>query len=405
MRVLHVTPHLGGGVGKAHAVLRGAMPAEVDQTYVLLEPPRDTRYADLIEARGGHIVVAGGLDGVASLAGAADIVQFEFWNHPRMFECLARGALPAVRSVFWSHISGLAPPLIPPGLIVDAGRFAFTTEASRRIEALALLPDEVRNRIAVVNSGFGFEHHVRGGRSSRDTPAIAYLGTLDFVKIHPWFFDVIDRLPDDDLRVSVCGDLNADGLVAARARAMQHPERIRFRGKTADAAGALADANIFFYPLQPDHYGTAENALVEAMSLGLVPVVLTNPAEMEIVRHGETGLLAKSVDECVSLLQLLSASPGLRAHLSSNAKRFVAEERNPARSAQDFMILWLGLLAEPKRHHDWRHAVGDSPAEWFLATQGGLASAGVGDQSGAKGSLAHFEKVFSGDVSLAQLRA
>ena len=113
MKVLHITPHLGGGVGKAHAALRGAMPGEVDQTYVLLEAPRDTRYADLIAEQGGRIVIADNLDQVAALAGAADIVQFEFWNHPRLFECLARCDFPAMRSVFWSHISGLFQPLIP----------------------------------------------------------------------------------------------------------------------------------------------------------------------------------------------------------------------------------------------------------------------------------------------------
>lgn len=407
MRVLHVTPHLGGGVGKAHAALRGAMPPEVKQTYVLLEPPRDARYADLIAACGGHIVVADGLDAVASRAGEADIVQFEFWNHPRMFECLARCAFPAMRSVFWSHISGLAAPLIPPGLIAEAGRLIFTTEASHRIAALALLPDAARRRIGVINSGFGFDHGGVDVRSPLNAPAIAYLGTVDFVKMHPGFFDVIDRLPGDAGEVSIWGELNADGPVAARARAMQHPERIRFRGKTADPARALADANIFLYPLQPDHYGTAENALVEAMSLGLVPVVMKNPAEMQIVRHGETGFLAGSVDECVSLLQRLFALPQLRAELSRNAKRFVLTQRTSGRSAQDFTILWLGLLAEPKRHHDWRHAIGASPAEWFLATHGesgSSAGAGAYAQTGRKGSLAHFEKVFAGDASLAQLR-
>ena len=49
---------------------------------------------------------------------------------------------------------------------------------------------------------------------------------------------------------------------------MRHPERISFAAQTAEPAAALSEADIFFYPLQPDHYGTAENALIEAMSLG-----------------------------------------------------------------------------------------------------------------------------------------
>ena len=58
MHVLHVTAHLGGGVGKAHAALRAAMPTGIRQTYLLLEEPRDRRYADEIAAHGGEIVFA-----------------------------------------------------------------------------------------------------------------------------------------------------------------------------------------------------------------------------------------------------------------------------------------------------------------------------------------------------------
>ena len=106
MKILHVTPHLGGGVGKAHATISAVLPDVVEQTFVLLEAPRDRRFIDKIEASGARVIIAESLDHVASLAREADIVQFEFWNHPRMFECLARTEFPPIRSVFWSHISG-----------------------------------------------------------------------------------------------------------------------------------------------------------------------------------------------------------------------------------------------------------------------------------------------------------
>ena len=170
-----------------------------------------------------------------------------------------------------------------------------------------------------------------------------------------------------DIRVSVWGA--ADDAVVARAQAMRHPERIRFRGETADPAAALAEADIFFYPLQADHYGTAENALVEAMSLGLVPVVLGNPGGKAIIRDGETGFVAHSIAECVSLLQMLLLLPELREKISRNAMRYVAENLTPAQSALEFMILWLGLISEPAQQCDFRAVIGDSPADWFLATQ------------------------------------
>jgi glycosyltransferase involved in cell wall biosynthesis len=405
MKVLHVTPHLGGGVGKAHAALRSVLPGEVEQTFVLLEQPRDRRYLEQIEAAGGRVVVASDLGPVAHLAGKADIVQFEFWNHPRMLECLACCPFPAIRSVFWAHISGLGRPLIPSGLMEEAARFVLTTKASLEGAAVARLSEPAK--LAVINSGFGFANPPRRPDRRGEAPAIAYLGTVDFVKMHPGFFDAIDRLTGD-IDVSVWGAIDPSGPVAAVARAMRHPQRITFRGEAATPMAALADADIFFYPLQPDHYGTAENALIEAMSLGLVPVVMNNPAERAIVRDGETGFIAHSIEQAASLLQMLFASPDVRERVSRNAAAFVMESRTPEQSARDFMVLWLGLLAKPPRQCDFRAAIGGSPAEWFAATQGlpgaAWSLATKNPEQRTKGSLAHFESVFAGDASLARLR-
>ncbi len=196
------------------------------------------------------------------------------------------------------------------------------------------------------------------------------------------------------------------GPVAVRAQAMRHPERVHFHGATTEPRVALSNADIFFYPLQPDHYGTAENALIEAMSLGLVPVVLNNAAEMAIVHDGETGFVARSVEQATSLLQMLLSSPDVGQRIAKNAIEHVAETRTLDQSAREFMILWLGMLSKRPQHCDFRRAIGESPAEWFVATQGlpGASSRWSVAQQPAKGTLEHFESVFAGDASLTRLR-
>ena len=407
MKILHVTSHLGGGVGKAHAAIGQALPKEIERTFVLLEPPRDHRHVTAIEASGTPVVVARGLDNVADLAAGADIVQFEFWNHPRLFECLARTPFPAMRSAFWSHTSGLFSPVIQPGLIEQADRFVFSTEASRAARGCDLLSQSAKQKLAVINSGFGFADAPARARPRRRPPTIAYLGTVDSVKMHPGFFNAIDRLDGNDIYVDVWGAVA--GPVAAHARAMRHPERIRFRGQTVAPAAALSDAEIFFYPLQREHYGTAENALIEAMSLGLVPVVLDNPAELAIVQHGKTGYVGHSIEACTDGLQHLLSAPDQLERLSGHAVRHIAETRTPARSARAFLDLWRELLSEPVRRPDFRSVIGDNPAEWFLATQclpGELwrpLPAAIEPERPAKGMLAHFESVFPRDPSLSWL--
>ena len=209
--------------------------------------------------------------------------------------------------------------------------------------------------------------------------------------------------------LSVWGSLDPSGPVAARVRAMRHPERIEFCGETCRACRRAGEADIFFYPLQPDHYGTSENALIEAMSLGLVPVVMNNLAEAAIVVDAKSGFIARSIEDCVSLLQMLLLLPDLRGKMSQTAIRHIAETRTPAQSALDFMIVWLGLLCEPTRICNFRDAIGESPADWFLATQrlpGAAWESPSDDQPRkiSKGTLAHFEEVFAGDASLARLR-
>jgi glycosyltransferase involved in cell wall biosynthesis len=441
------------------------MPADVRQTYLLLEEPRDRRYADEIAARGGEIVLAQDLQDVARHCAGADIVQFEFWNHPKLFECLARTAFPALRSVFWSHVSGLFRPVIAPGFFAAADRFVFTTPASMVLgEGVAA---EQRARLSSIGSGFGFPSppskspslefldvtppsalpgispsrgEIRWGTALPQTDAscytsgfcsgqeasllpisplegempgraeggnqildaghpITYLGTVDFVKMHPGFFDAIDAL-SHDTEVAIWGSHDPAGDITARACAMRYPERIRFMGQTADPQSALSRSRIFFYPLRPDHYGTAENALIEAMSLGLVPVVLANPAENAIVEHGVTGFVAASVDECAIILDRLLDRPEEVEAIGRNAARTAREKYMPEHSAKAFVSLWSSLLVEPKHHHDFASVTGRTPLDWYGATQflpGEKVRLDSTSDKQSKGTLAHFRSAFPDD--------
>ena len=360
----------------------------------------------MIEATGARVTVVADLADVALKARDADIVQFEYWNHPKLYECLARCDFAPMRSVFWSHISGLFKPVIQPALIAAASRFVFTTLASIAAPGVAALQAAEPRKVTTINSGFGFADVAAHERAA--TPAIAYLGTVDFAKLHPGFFDAIDALEGDDIDVSVWG-ADVTGEAAARVERMRHPERVRLRGQTTDPRAALSDAGIFFYPLRPDHYGTAENALIEAMSLGLAAIVLNNPAEDAIIRDGITGLIGRDIAECGALLRTMLDSPDRRARIGRNAMQDVVATRTPEISAEEFVKLWQGLLDEPAREACFRDAIGDTPADWYLSTQrlpGTPWQPAPADSCliASKGSLAHFESVAKDDVSLADLR-
>jgi glycosyltransferase involved in cell wall biosynthesis len=336
MKILHIAVHLGGGIGKAHAAIASELPRSVEQTFLLLEEPIDRRHTDAIVRSGGRVIVECDPVQIRALALQADIVQLEYWGHPLLNKYAQFGFVPGVKTVCWSHVSGLFPPSLAAFLAVD--RFVLTSDIS-----MPVVPRALRNRTSVINSGFGFAGMRSHARSPRRNPAVAYLGTVDFKKMHPGIFDAVDAFDDDMTPVSLWGHISPD--VATRAAAMRHPERVKLRGHTLDPASALAEADIFFYPLRCDHYGTAENALVEAMSMGLVPVVFDNPAETKIVAHGKSGFVGHTIDECVSCLRRLVQAPSLREEMGANAAR-AAQTKSPSRSANAFVALWAALAAE-----------------------------------------------------------
>jgi len=96
----------------------------------------------------------------------------------------------------------------------------------------------------------------------------------------------------------------------------------------------------------------------------------------------------------------------VRERISANAIRHIAQTRTPAVTAQDFMIQWLGLLAEAPRCNNFTCAIGETPVDWYFSTQGSreMPSARHLAETPSKGTLAHFESVFAGDESFSRLR-
>ncbi|MCC7253997.1 glycosyltransferase [Hyphomicrobium sp.] len=395
-------------MGKAHAALCAASGPEIQRHYVLLEAPRDLRFAEQMRASGASLTIAPDFAAIARLGSEADIVQVEWWNHPRIYECLCRANLPPMRTVFWSHVSGLHAPYIPTGLFAAADCFLLTSVCSLDAPNIAALSEEARGRIDVANSGVGFEGHGRASQDGASPLPIAYMGTVDFSKMSPQVFEVIDAVEETEFTVSIWGAVDPGGEVAHRAAAMRLPERVAFKGLGVDPRAILAEAGIFLYLLQPHHFGTAENALVEAMSLGWAPLVFANPAETAIVRHGETGFVEKDAAAACRRLAWMMRHPEAVARIGQQAAAEISATRTSESMARTLQRAYRNVLAREKRPTDFRAILGETPADWFLSTQClnardyeavRFSTSG----SASKGSFSHFLACFPGDPSLLAL--
>lgn len=410
MKILHVAAHLGGGVGKAHSSLVEADAPFIRRHYVLLEEPRDPRYAISLQQIGAALTIAPGAAEIARLAAEADIVQIEWWNHPRIYECLCQTAWPEMRTVIWCHISGLAAPFVPTGLLRAADRFLFTSECSLIAPAVAALRPDEADRLGVVNSGFGYAPRHRRSAEDRRPGSVGYVGTVDFSKMSRAMFDVADASGGDADPVSIWGAVDVSSEVARAAQSMKRPERVRFMGHTDDPAAAFAGMQIFLYLLRRDHFGTAENALVEAMSCGCTPLVFANPAEAAIVKDGETGFVVDDAREASERLRWMLRHPDETIDMGNRAAQDVARTRMPAYSAAAFARIYGDLITRERRPVGFRAVLGQSAAEWFLGTQspdGSVADASrfSRDATAAKGSLGHFFACYPEDPSLQRLVA
>lgn len=374
MEILHITAHLGGGVGKVLSRLVEASTCNrcgVHHTIACLDVPEKNQFIDHVRSHGGDLLICPSLDKLTVRADEADIVQVEWWHHPAVAGWLGRSALPAMRLVVWSHVSGLHPPEIPPDFVIMPHRFLFTSHCSWEHSRLSALGPEIRQRVDTVFSSGGFDDLPDPPLRLLNEPLrVGYVGTLNFAKLHPRLLDFLAAVDFPGFRLSLVGDPTTGTDLLNQAKIRGIAERLNIRGYTTHVATELTQFNVLAYLLNPLHYGTTENALLEAMAMGVVPIVFDNPAERYLVRHGETGLVVDSPTTFAHALAYLAAYPEERLRLSTNASREVRERFSIQHTTRALQSHYHAVLEDEKRFFDFRPVFGTTPADWFRACQG-----------------------------------
>lgn len=418
MKLLHVTAHLGGGVGKVLSRLVEASARQGDgiqHTIACLEAPERDQFVGHALAHGATLLICPTADELARRIAGADIVQLEWWHHPVVAGWLGRGPLPPMRLVVWSHVSGLHVPLPPTAFVTAPHRFLFTSPCGLDRPEFAALTAAQRQRLDAVFSSGGFDDLPPPPERPDDAPLrVGYFGTLNFAKLHPEILDYLAAVDLPGFKLILIGDPAHGQSLVAEAERRGLGGRLELRGYRTDVAAELAQLDVLAYLLNPLHYGTTENALLEAMAMGVVPIVLDNPAERHLVRHGETGLMVSSPADFATALRRLATLPAERRALATAASHEIRRRFDVAHTAARLRGHYQAVLAEAPRSIDLRPALGPTPSDWFLACQGSEARRflpdGSVDLSGtpphflfepSKGSARHFHRAFPDDPRLA----
>ncbi len=415
-KVVHLTAHLGGGVGKA---LSGLVTQAIRNrsrfrhTVVCLERPEKTQFLRLIEAAGGEVIVSPSPNRLKRIVAEADIVQLEWWNHPATVACLCSTPLPPMRLVVWCHISGLHQPRIPMQLINTADRVMFTSPCSLEEVGISIARFQTPERFSVVHSCGGFNGLPLPAQQAEPGIRAGYIGSLNFAKLHPQYVQFLSAVRLPGFRVKIIGDETNRAILEQQCADAGRPGLLDFRGYTDDIARELSSLNVITHILNPEHYGTTENALLEAMAMGIVPVVLDNPAERHIIDHLVTGLVVHSPREFGEAFAWLSDHPDDLRRIGRNAAKYVRRKFAVSRMYAALSSNYSSALTVPKHRISFTDIFGTIPADWFLANQNlpefftaGLKPDDInvlslpGLLERTKGSVFHYHSHFPEDHSL-----
>lgn len=262
MKILHISPHAGGGVG---TVLMGWIDNDNINTHeVALLDSCNEKFWRWIHKTGisGAFFQSKQPLFLEPMIQKADIVVVHFWDHPMLIELLTR-PLPACRMVFWIHknydipVKYLTYPdrVLGTSPIQKIGEHIWSTGDMTRFFSVQPKPHE------------GF-----------------VVGTVLSPKLHPQFKEMCYRI-ESQIPEKVTF------LCVGESGESYYPRSFDFTGAVDDTALYFAKMDVFGYPLRPDHYGTCEQVMGEAMAAGLPVVAFDNPAERCIIYHGINGVL------------------------------------------------------------------------------------------------------------------
>lgn len=383
--ILHITPHLGGGAGKALSGIT-AYDRHCESDYhhriLILEEPEKDQFIKACRSVDVDVIISADETLIAREIEASDIVVLSWWHHPAMARFLSMFPPIPLRLVLWSHVSGCNYPMLPFEFASSVHKTLFTTYYSLDNPYWTVEQREKFKASAHIIYGLGeLDAPLTGNAAScgnayarrrADAFSIGYVGTLNYGKLHPDFVEyckaVTDRIPD--ARFIMVGDRENSAAINERASSLGIADRFEFTGYTHDVKEELARFDLFGYPLNPWHFGTTENALLEACAAGVPVVALNQCTEKYLITHNETGLLADSKEHYAELIEYLYDHPGERERLGRNAQQYVKKEFSMKKNCDTLHEALDQVMAMAPRSCEFVSLFGSQPYQWFLSCLG-----------------------------------
>jgi len=387
LSILHITPHLGGGIGSV--VLNWVKKDNSGNSHIIVSLDENNNkdwkeidnHFELITIHENCFVRKDFNVFLKISIEQADIIIIHYWNHPLLYDVMINFQWPSCRLLLWCHINGLFPPYtIPEKLLNFVDYFIFTSPVSYECNAVKNLSNANRGKIGVIWSTVGTDGFDDLEKVPHDSFNVGYIGTADFGKLNPNFVNLCSQVNIPDVRFIVISQDPQQHLINEAIDADVW-EKFTFLGhvpRIPSIPRVLSKIDVFAYPLQPKNFATCEQALGEAMMAGCVPVVFANLPEKHIVRHMETGMIAVTLEEYPRAIEYLYKNSDVFARISKNAQDYARKQYDINKTISDWNKTFEVTMKLEKRGHIWDSMKIENhlPYELYIESLGGASGYG-----------------------------
>jgi glycosyltransferase involved in cell wall biosynthesis len=179
------------------------------------------------------------------------------------------------------------------------------------------------DKITVIYNGIDI--HSPKNKKYRSSKVVGSVGRLHPVKGYDLLIQAFAKLDDKNTLLKIAGDGPELNKLINLSNELGVKDRVEFVGFKKDIYKFLDAIDVYIQPSLSEGFGLS---VIEAMSQGL-PVVVTPAGSLkELVKDGETGIVAKDMwpeNIAIALAKILSDKK-IAANLSKNAKEFVNNE-------------------------------------------------------------------------------
>lgn len=354
IKILHLYQELspGGALRAGLAIAKySSKLGEYEHRFMRIDPGSPNPHGlELIRASGFEAVVPKNDQEVTSQIESADIVQVHWWNSPEM-NLFLRRPLPATRMIGWFHVGGHVAPqvILAEHLNYFDRSIACSPHTALSPSFMNLAPLERLNRTNMIYGPADFERLHGIEPKAHAGFNVGYIGTVDFLKMHPDFVELHTGLNIPGLKVIVCGVGGALHTLQEQIREQRLEHIFEMRGQVDNIREILEICDVYGYPLCPQTYAASELTLQEAMYAGVPPVVFPYGGVRELVIDNFSGLMVRSGAEYRSAIEHLSRDVADRKRISNNARNYAQQIFGAENAAIKFDQLYQELVVQPKQ--------------------------------------------------------